>query len=102
MGFPENLLDKEDCGSEEMLILTNKSQTFGASSLFLPGVIDKIHACLGTGFYAIPASIHEFIIVSDSKDVTIEDLSNICEEANETIVAQKDILSDHVMYFPMK
>lgn len=99
---PENLLDKNECHSFDLLVLTNASQCFGAATLFLPGVIDKIHACVGGDFFAIPSSMHEIIIVPESLDIGIDNLSAMCREANATVVEQKDILSNYVMHFTRK
>lgn len=101
-GNPENILDNGICDTNNLLVLTNDTGIFGAASLFLPGIIDKIHDCLGCGFFGIPSSTHEFIIVPESIDIRIEDLSIMCKEANATIVDQKDILSDHVLHIPLK
>lgn len=102
MGNPENMLNADGDCTSDLLVLTNAAQTFGAAALFLPGVIDKIHACLGGGFFAIPSSLHEFIIVAESMKADLDELSAMCKEANASIVEQRDILSDHVLHFTMK
>lgn len=102
VGNPENLLESNRCCPESLLILTNRSGVFGAAALFLPDIIDRIHSCIGNSFFAIPSSIHEIIIVPESNHINAEALSAMCREANSTVVELKDILSDHVMHFPMK
>lgn len=76
-GNAQNLLDGSSHDCTDLLVLTNPSQTFGAASLFLPDVIDKIHACLDNNFYAIPSSIHEFIIVPESLEINITSDSHV-------------------------
>lgn len=85
---------------EGMLILSNKSGVFGAAALFLPGVIDRIHEKLGEGFYAIPSSVHEFLIIPESSGMTISSLNAACREINETGVRHSDVLSDSVLHMP--
>lgn len=95
-----NLLSTDDDISDEMLILSNKSNMFGAVVMFLPDVIDKIHDRLGQAFFAIPSSIHEFIIIPESSGMTMPALNAMCREANATVVRYNEILSDNVLYMP--
>ncbi len=97
-----NLLTTDDDISDEMLILSNKSGMFGAVSLFMPDVIDQIHGRLGQSFFAIPSSVHEFIIIPESSGMTMAALNNMCREANATVVRYNEILSDNVLYMPYK
>lgn len=95
-----NLLSTGDDLSDEMLILSNQSGMFGAAALFLPDVIDKIHNRLGQAFFAIPSSIHEFIIIPESSGMTMPALNAMCREANASVVRYNEILSDNVLYMP--
>ena len=71
-------------------------------SLFMPDVIDQIHGRLGQSFFAIPSSVHEFIIIPESSGMTMAALNNMCREANATVVRYNEILSDNVLYMPYK
>ena len=74
--------------------------TYGAAALFLPGIIERIHERLGESFFAIPSSIHEFLIIPESSGVTMSVLNSMCREANQTVVRYNEILSDNVLYMP--
>ncbi|WP_442862991.1 DUF5688 family protein [Blautia sp.] len=76
------------------------SLTYGAAALFLPGIIERIHERLGEPFFAIPSSIHEFLIIPESSGVTMSVLNSMCREANQTVVRYNEILSDNVLYMP--
>lgn len=95
-----DLLSSDDDITDNMLILSNRSGMFGAVALFLPDVIDKIHERLGQAFFAIPSSIHEFIIIPESSGMTMPALNAMCREANATVVRYNEILSDTVLYMP--
>lgn len=97
-----NLLSSDDDITDEMLILSNKSGMFGAVVLFLPDVIDRIHVKLKQSFFAIPSSIHEFIIIPESSGMTMPALNAMCREANATVVRYNEILSDNVLYMPYR
>lgn len=82
-----------------MYVLTNKSATFGASAMFYPDVKERIAEILGEGYFALPSSLHEMILVPDSSGVEIRQLQEMVREANRTVVEPKDILSDNVFHF---
>lgn len=84
-------------GSDDMMVLTNDSGMYGAVSLFLPGVAENLLDRIGP-FFAIPSSQHEFILLSEESGFTLPALKTMCKEANETVVALKDILSDRILY----
>ena len=101
-GGGKNLLDDNDYEWDNdgaMFILTNESGIFGASALFYPGVIDRISEILGVGFYILPSSVHEVIIVPDVGNRNAEDFKYMVLEANRTVVEPKDVLSDNVWYY---
>ena len=96
----EDLLSSDDAITDEMLILSNRSGMFGAASLFLPGMVDRIHARLKESYFAIPSSVHEFIIIPASSGMTMSALRAMCREANASVVKYNEILSDNVLYMP--
>lgn len=101
-GAPVNLLDDEDYewdNDQTMFVLTTENGLCGASALFYPGVIDKIAEIFRTGFFILPSSIHEVIILPDTGAHEAEALKKMVLEANRTVVDPKDVLSDNVWYF---
>lgn len=101
-GGGNNLLDDEDYewdNDGSMFVLTNESGIFGASALFYPGVIDRISEILGVGFYILPSSVHEVIILPDVGNHNADDLKQMVMQANRTVVEPKDVLSDNVWYY---
>lgn len=95
-----DLLTTEEDVSSEMMILSNRTGLYGAASLFLPDIVDRIHEKIGEAFFAIPSSIHEFIIIPESSGMTMPVLNSMCREANESVVRYNEILSDNVLYMP--
>ena len=87
---PENAVD--------MYILTNKSQTYGASSLFYPGLLEKITDYLGGGFYILPSSVHEVILIPEAAGEP-DALRRMVQEVNRCEVPEDMILSDNVYYY---
>lgn len=81
------------------IVITNKSKFCGATVLFYPGILEMIHKGMGN-FYALPSSIHEWILMPDNNsfNVNAEYLSHMVRDINENEVAATDRLSDYVYY----
>ncbi len=84
--------------ADDMMVLTNDSGMYGAVALFLPGVAENLLDRIQQPFFAIPSSQHEFILLPEASGYTLPALKAMCKEANETVVALNDILSDRILY----
>ena len=99
----ENLLDRSapmdpsEVGG--MYVLTTESGNLGACALFYPDVQDKAAELMGSGYYVLPSSTHECILVPDTAGHNEKDLCALVKEANRTVVEPKDVLSDNVYHF---
>lgn len=99
----ENLLDRkeplEPGDVSGMYVLTNEAGTLGASALYYPDVKEKAAELMGAGYYVLPSSIHEVILVPDTMDHDVKDLCDMVKQANRTVVEPKDVLSDNVYHY---
>lgn len=91
----KNIVFKEDI----MFVLTNQLRNFGAACLLYDGILQQIAIELGENYYILPSSIHEMIIVPESKSPDREQLIDMITEINETQVEPEEILSDNVYYY---
>ena len=93
--------DRPEDPTSKMIVVTNGSQLNGASALFYPGVMEKISLMIGGSYYAIPSSIHEFIIVEPDKGKPgfAEWLSGVIKDVNKSVVSDDDVLSDHPYFY---
>lgn len=102
-GEQGNLLESDEPVSEDskepMYVLSNESSTFGAAALFYPGMQEKISEKLGEGYYALPSSLHEYIIIPESAGIDPKEMCEMVKTANKTVVEPKDVLSDNVLHF---
>lgn len=99
--LPANPL-KEDFtldSHEPMYVISNKEGDYGAIALFYPEVAKRIGEVIGSDYYALPSSTHEFIIMPDSPDVSLDALREMVKDANRTVVQPKDVLSDRVFKY---
>lgn len=53
-------------------------------------------------YYALPASIHEMLIVPDTGLHDVDELEAMVKEVNETQIAPDEILSDKVQHYDNK
>ena len=83
----------------QMYVLTNSSKIQGAACMFYPHVLEMIGEILKEYFYIHPSSIHEVILVPSDRIDNPSDLFTMVEDANRTVVALGDILSDSVYYY---
>ncbi len=98
----ESLLEAVTGEKEEdpnMLVVTNEDTAYGANALFIPGMMEDISTKFGGNFFAIPSSIHEFIVVVDDGRVTGMELKDMLKVANETVVEPGDILSYNLYHY---
>lgn len=100
----ENMISEDErsrFAEEEdyMYILTNKQRNFGAGVILYPDLLRNMGAYLKENFYVLPSSVHEVIVLPQSKAVGKENLSAIVYEINHTQVAREDILSDRAYYY---
>lgn len=80
---------------ESMFVLTNHDKYYGAASLLYPGVLDRVSELFPEGFYILPSSVHETLIVS-KEEMNPKDLGNMVREINRDMVDPEEILSDRV------
>ena len=103
--LPEDEMEytREVCNTEGMFnyIITNSNMCNGASSIFYPGVLDKIFKELGA-FFVIPSSIHEVLILQCKEHYTDEDVSyfkHMISDVNNKCMLDKEILSDSLYMY---
>jgi hypothetical protein len=60
---------------------------------------ERIADKLGEGYYALPSSLHEFIIIPESAGIDAREMCEMVKTANKTVVEPKDVLSDNVLHF---
>ena len=96
----ENRLDRNEpvdpSDVSNMYVLTNTTGSFGAAALFSPDVKEKAAELIGGGYYVLPSSVHETILVPFSAGVSEKELCDMVKQANRTVVEEKDVLSDNV------
>ena len=90
------------CGTDEIMdvyILTNKDNLFGASSICYPDVLENFAREKGCGFYILPSSIHEVLLVNEKNVASPCELNDLICSVNASEVMPQEILSDHYYHY---
>ena len=99
-GHATNLLDENvDFGfrSHDMLYaLTNVEKQYGASMITQLEVLNKLEQLFPEGFYVLPSSVHEVLIVPDNGEMEPKMLGEMVREVNKNEVERQEVLSDRV------
>ncbi len=85
--------------SNSLFVLSNESRTFGAAYLCDQETLSYFASTINEGFYIIPSSIHELILIPESKVDDSGYLIEMVRTINEQEVPIEDVLSDNVYYF---
>ena len=97
----KNLLDENTTefglsSHETAYVLTNMEKQYGASMITQPEVLNKLNQLFPEGFYVLPSSVHEVLIVPDNGEVEPRRLGEMVREVNRAEVKREEVLSDRV------
>lgn len=97
----KNLLDENTTefglsSHETAYILTNMEMKYGAAMITQPEVLNKLEQLFPEGFYVLPSSVHEVLIVPDNGEMEPKMLGEMVREVNKNEVERQEVLSDRV------
>lgn len=84
---------------QAMIVITNKKNIYGAASILVPEVCEKLSERLGGNFYVFPSSIHELIAVPAGIDEDVTCLKDMVAGINQSVVSPDIFLSDNIYIF---
>ena len=82
-----------------MFVLSNTKDMFGAVSMTFDVELECFAKRIGKGFYILPSSVHEVILVPENKDFCVEYFASMVREINETQLDPTEVLSDSIYYY---
>ncbi len=83
---------------KDILVVSNKYQINGATSILYESVIKKLAKIFKKGFFLIPSSVHETIIINDNM-IDIHNMIDMIKDVNHTVIKPQEILSDSLYYY---
>lgn len=88
-----------DCPENGLYVATNQEGINGATVILYPEVLDECAKMAGGDIYLLPSSIHEFIFFSRDLLGNERELKEMVSEANRTVVAPTEVLSENIYYY---
>ena len=85
-----------------MYVLTSDDKMYGAKLLLDTAKMDEIAEKLEGDFIVLPSSIHESIILPNAAGISRDELEEIVQSVNSTVLDPKDFLSDNVYCYDAK
>lgn len=85
-----------------MYILTNPLRLDGAAVLTYPQLPEQLRKVFPQGYYILPSSVHETIIVPKRDGVVPRELGKMVREVNQQELEKEEVLSDRVYEFDKK
>lgn len=82
-----------------MLVIGNQQRVFGAAVMIYEGFLERIAAQMDGGYYILPSSIHELIVIPATGAEEAMQIKKMIREVNETQVEEQDILSESLYYY---
>lgn len=104
---PDELIHGKGHLPDGMYLLTNCRGIYGASSICYDGLLPKLFHRFGKGFYVVPSSTHEMILLPDSPDplkkiFQPDELLEMIYHINRTMLRPDERLSDSLYYYDGK
>lgn len=84
------------------LFITSEMGVYGFSYVTFTSCIKQIQEYVGDGFFVIPSSIHEAIVIPEEMPASVEDLRKMIREVNSAVVSDEDFLSDEPYYYSVE
>lgn len=79
-----------------MYVLTNSQRMNGAAVILYPGMLEQLSQQYPQGFYLLPSSIHEWILIPWEAEIEVTELQQMVANVNEEAVAQAEWLSENI------
>ena len=80
-------------------VATNESRFNGASVMAYPDFMESAAQRLEGGFYLLPSSIHETLLISDVFGMTAKELKEMVTQINAAEVRPEEKLTDNVYHY---
>lgn len=82
-----------------MYVVSNEDYMYGAVRMIYEDLIKGFLEKEGEGVFIIPSSIHEVLIIPNSKKVEPDTLNEMICDINSSVVSEEEILSNHAYYY---
>ncbi len=109
MNYPDKLMTMKEIFEERfsqmcdidtgMYVLSNSTNTFGASAMIYGAGIKRLSRDLDRDLFILPSSVHELIILPQDDNTDASSLLDIVCQVNKYEVSEDEILADSVYLY---
>lgn len=92
---PQMVIDEKG----DMYVLSNEQRSYGAASLLYPGVLEAFAKETKEGFYILPSSVHEVLLVSGHDLAYTDCFRDMVREVNASQMSREEVLSNSIYYY---
>ncbi len=96
MPMSDLLKDLEVQSDLPLYVLTNDICMDGANRMIDKGFLESLSEIWKEDIFVIPSSVHEVLLIPVGEKPSEDEMSAIIREVNGTVLAPKEVLSDHV------
>ncbi|MBO5247017.1 MAG: hypothetical protein J6B28_07120 [Eubacterium sp.] len=86
-------------GAPSLYVLTNETQTYGASCMLYPNLLAEFADELASDLYILPSSIHEVLLLPTTARDSDDELRHVVQTVNDNQLPLTQQLSDCVYYY---
>lgn len=101
LGQEENTVN-DDENLFPILMVSNIQGINGATVILYKNLVKELVDPYKKNFYLIPSSIHEFLLMPETEETSLNDISEMVKQINEEHVRDEEILSDHAYLYNWK
>lgn len=102
LGIPADVLPEKASGEPQLYVVSNDSMQLGAGVIAYPGFLDQVAEKAGGDFFVLPSSVHEVLVMPETKGIELSDLNATVRSVNAQEVSPVEQLSDHVYHYDSK
>jgi hypothetical protein len=95
----ELLPEREDIQEFSIILATNLQGVNGASILLYDNFVHELAEQIESNLYILPSSIHEILIMPETANTNLAELSQMVQSINREHVRREDVLSDHAYFY---
>lgn len=94
-------LDEDMAPYNTFYVMTNRRRKYGAATMLYKDALKTFAENTGRGFYIIPSSVHEVLLVPETLGIPTKELKEMLTDVNSDpmLVKPKDILDEDIYHY---
>ena len=97
--IPEEMDGMLEQADPMMYVMSNETKMNGATVLVCVDKLQEFAEKMDTNLYILPSSIHEILLIPENANMSVEQLTQMVVDVNETQVAPDEVLSNQVYFY---